>query len=493
MKKNEEPIKTYFNKSLDLDTDKAQEISKAFQAGTSITPQTQTDGAALRLESMDNNLKNTTWGRDDFTIYNDIFKQPVDQTVRKYVQFYKHGRVGHSLFQPEIGIGDVNTPHLDQKTVNMKFIVDTKSASLAMQLANTMSDPMQVLEMDGVENVVKTIEWAIYYGDADLTTGQKGDGLEFDGLQKLIDKNNHIDLNGGELTPQVLNAAAIKIGKGFGTATDAYMPIGIKADFINQHLGAQRIVLPGQTGGMTTGLDIDRFLSARGNIQLHGSTIMDLDNKLDLDNPDIDDHAPLAPTFTATAVTGQNGKFHDKDVVDKQGNVLLPKEVGANLVYRVTASGQHGDSLSSDPQTVTVANPTDGVKLVISQQALNRSIPDYVTVYRQSLIEGDEEFYLVARIAGSEIQADGTIEFVDTNLRIPGTGDVFVGQINPLMISLLTFAPLAKLDLARVTTASQFAILWYGALAVYYPRRFVQIHNVMYNSPEGNLGFNNNI
>ena len=100
---------------------------------------------------------------------------------------------------------------------------------------------------------------------------------------------------------------------------------------------------------------------------------------------------------------------------------------------------------------------------------------------------------MVARSAGSEIQADGTIEFIDTNLRIPGTGDVFVGQINPLMISLLTFAPLAKLDLARVTTASQFAILWYGALAVYYPRRFVQIHNVMYNSPEGNLGFNNNI
>ena len=77
--------KTLFGKSLELKNDVADNISKAFVAGTGITPQTQPDGAALRLESMDNNLKNTTWGTDDFTIYNDIFKQPVDQTVRKYV------------------------------------------------------------------------------------------------------------------------------------------------------------------------------------------------------------------------------------------------------------------------------------------------------------------------------------------------------------------------------------------------------------------------
>lgn len=485
--------KTLFGKSLDLKNDVAENISKAFVAGTGITPQTQPDGAALRLESMDNNLKNTTWGTEDFTIYNDIFKQPVDQTVRKYVQFYKHGRVGHALFQPEIGIGAVNSPRLDQKTISMKFIVDTKQSSLAMQLANTITDPVQVLEMDGVENVVKTIEWAIFYGDSDLTAGEKGDGLEFDGLQKLIDAHNHIDLEGGELTPQVLNKAAVKIGEGFGVATDAYMPIGVKADFINQHLGAQRIMLPGQTGGMETGLDIDRFLSARGNIKLHGSTIMDLDNKLDLVNPDVNSNAPLAPSLTAEAVTDQAGKFHDADVTDKQGNVLLPKEVGANLVYRATTSSRNGDSLSSDPVTVKVANATDGVKLTVTNQALQNERPDFVTIYRQSLIDGDDNFYLVARVATRDIQDDGTIVFTDTNLRIPGTGDVFVGEMNPLRISLLTFAPLSKLDLAQVTTASQFAILWYGSLALYYPRRFVQIHNVLYSSAKGNLGFNNNI
>jgi len=124
---------------------------------------------------------------------------------------------------------------------------------------------------------------------------------------------------------------------------------------------------------------------------------------------------------------------------------------------------------------------------------LQNERPDFVTIYRQSLIDGDDNFYLVARVATRDIQADGTIEFIDTNLRIPGTGDVFVGEMNPLRISLLTFAPLSKLELAQVTTAAQFAILWYGSLALYYPRRFVQIHNVLYSSAKGNLGFNNNI
>jgi len=43
---------------------------------------------------------------------------------------------------------------------------------------------------------------------------------------------------------------------------------------------------------------------------------------------------------------------------------------------------------------------------------------------------------------------------------------------------LLELAPISKLNHATITTAPQFAVLTYCALALYYPRRAVMIHNV---------------
>ena len=199
-------------------------IEKAFEAGTGITPATQPDGAALRMEALDPAVYITTWGENDFTIYKDLAKQAVDQTVEKYVVYYSHGKTGHSRFQPEIGIGSVNTPNLEQKTVTMKFIVDTKQQSFAMQMAATTQDTTKILEMSAVADIIKSIEWATFYGDASLSVKAGDDvGLEFDGLTKLIPEENVLDARGKELSPELLNAAAIKIGQGFGVATNAYM------------------------------------------------------------------------------------------------------------------------------------------------------------------------------------------------------------------------------------------------------------------------------
>lgn len=477
--------KSYFTansklaKSINDNSNHYDQISKAFEAGTGITPATQPDGAAYRLESLDPTLNISTWGDMDYTIYKDLYRQPVNQTVQKYTVYYSHGRTGHQMFQPEIAKLSSNEPKARQKTVNVKFLVDTKGSSFAMQWANTTVDTNTLLEISGVNNIAKAIEYATFYGDSDLAQ-QDGEGLEFDGLEKLMDEHNKVDMRGTSLTPQALNLAAVKIGRGFGVATDAYMPVNIKADFINEHLGAQRILQPNTAGnGMQVGFDITRFISARGSINLHGSTIMDLDKKLDLDSTP-DENAPAAPQLAASVATGTDGKFLADDRKDQNGNVVLSKEVGKALNYRVVAVGTH-DSLPSDVVTATPANATDSVKLTITLNRLVSAIPDYVAIYRQSDVPGDDDFWLVGRVAISKLQ-NGTIEFVDNNDTIPGTGDVFVIENKPETVRYLEFAPLMRFPLAITTTATNFAMIWYGALQLTYPKRCVQLHNTLYNS-----------
>lgn len=499
---------SYFGKSLNINEDRMEKLEEklpaslkkydvnksAFTAGHGITPDTQLDGAANRIESLDRDLKVTTWGNKDFTLYNDIAKEDVDQTVLKYTVYYSHGRTGHSLFQPEIGIGDVNNPNEKQKVINIKFIADTHVTSIALQRANTIVDALKVQEYAAISAVVKTDEWAMFYGDADLTSGQEGEGLQFDGLFKLIDPANHIDLRGGRLSPAALNMAARKIAEGYGTATDAYMPVGIKADFINQHLNGQRIVLPGQTGGMTTGLDIDKFLSAHGDIRMQGSTIMDSDNKLDFNAP-TSATAPMAPALSATVTADAGGQWHDKDKTDSKGEVILNKEVGVEQSYVAVMVSRHGDSRPSPVVTATPANATDAVTLTVTPYAMQNTIPDYVAIYRKSNFDSDNlssntdasgnhgEYYLIGKVAVRE-QKGSTITFVDTNARIAGCGDVFVLENRPDTVALKEFIPLSKLNLAVTTTATSFVVLNYVALALYFPRRAAVIENVVYSRIE---------
>lgn len=471
-------------KSFDVHGKKYSQVEKAFVAGTGITPETQPDGAAYRLESLDPELNISTWGDMDYTIYKDLFRQPIDQTVQKYTVYYSHGRSGHQMFQPEIAKLSSNEPRARQKTVNVKFLVDTVGSSFAMQMANTTVDTNTLLEISAVNNIAKSIEYATFYGDSDLAA-QTGEGLEFDGLAKLMDEHNKIDMRGTSLTPQALNLAAVKIGQGFGVATDAYMPIGIKADFVNAHLGAQRILQPNTAGnGMQVGFDVQRFISARGDIQLHGSTIMDLDNKLDLDQVPAQD-APAAPEVKATVKTGTDGKFLAEDKKDKNGQSVLSAEVGKDLVYRVVAVGSK-DSLPSDEVTAHVANATDSVEIDVTPNRLVSSLPDYVAVYRKSDVPGDDQFWLVGRVAVSEMEGN-TIKFVDNNDTIPGTGDVFVIENKPETVKYLEFAPMMRFDLAITTSAQSFSVLWYGALQLTYPKRCVKLSNVLYNSTASSI------
>ncbi|QIW88673.1 major capsid protein [Bacillus phage P59] len=442
-------------------------ISKTFTTGYGMTPGDQQNAAALRREFLDDEVKMLAFDNSDFTIYPAIAKQQVNSTVVKYAVFNQHGRTGHSRFVREVGVASINDPNIRQKTVQMKFLSDTKQQSIAAGLVNNIADPMTILTEDAIAVIAKSIEWAIFYGDAALTneTDEQA-GIEFDGLHKLIDqKTNVMDLRGRTLTEADLNKAAVVVGKGYGKATDAFMPIGVQADFTNSLLNRQMVIQPAQgQGGVATGFSVTQFMSARGTINLHGSTIMENDNVL-VENRLPQANAPMPPQSVSAAVrTGAGGQFRSEDLGD--------------VSYKVVVFSDEAESVASDEVVAAVANATDAVDLTIQLQPMYQAQPQFVAIYRKGAETG--HYFLIDRVPASKINESNQIVFTDKNQSIPETTDVFVGELTPQVVSLLELLPMMRLPLAQMNATVTFTVLWYGALALYAPKKWVRIKNVKY-------------
>lgn len=441
------------------------EISKTLTTGYEINPGEQEGGAVLRREFLDDQIATLTWTEGDLDFFRDVTRRPSESTVAQYDVYLRHGRVGHSRFVREIGIAPISDPNIKKKRVNMKFVSDTKQMSLASGLVNNIADPARILTDDAIAVVAKSIEWASFYGDGDLSDNIDADsGVEFNGLAKLIDKHNVIDAKGAPLTEELLNRAAVTIGKGYGTATDAYMPIGVQADFINGYLNRQTQLVRDNGDNVNVGFKIQGFNSARGFIKLHGSTVMENDNILDESMIPMPT-APREATVTLATETGKKGKFRpDFDLKAHS--------------YKVVVHSDEAESAPSEVKTATVANATDGIRVTVKVSGMYQQRPQFVSIYRQG--EETQLFYLIARVPMSKATEDGTIEFLDVNDTIPETADIFVGEMTPNVVHLFELLPMMRLPLAQMNATVTFSVLWYGALALRAPKKWVRVKNVRY-------------
>jgi len=442
-----------------------EEASKTLTTGYAINPADQQDGSALRREFLEDQIATLTWTEADLQFFRDITKIPSESTVAQYAIQTRNGRVGHSRFVREIDVATKNDPHIRKQSVRMKFVSDTKQISIASTLVNNIKDPARIQTDDAIAVVAKTIEWASFYGDGSLSDdpSDNDNGVEFTGLAKLIAKENVIDARGESLTEELLNYASVLVGKGYGTATDAYMPIGVHADFINQYVNRQtQLMRDNNSGDMTLGFGVDAFRSSRGLIKLHGSTVMELDNILDESYIPMP-YAPRAPKVVATAEVGVNGKFREVDL-------------GAHA-YKVVVFSDEGQSAPSDAIIATVVNKTDGIKLEITVQGMAER-PQFVNIYREGKETG--EFYLLERVGMRDANEFGVITFVDKNETMPETADVFLGEMTPSVVHLFELLPMMRLPLAQMNATVTFSVLWYGALALRAPKKWVRIKNVKY-------------
>ena len=439
-----------------------EEASKTLATGYETNPADQTDGAVLRPEELDTEITLLTYDESDLNFFNKVPRDRVETTVYQYAVQTDHGGAGPQRFVDEYSISKVTDPRLSKKAIRMKFLSDTKRQTIANRLSAKLEDPTRLLTRDAVINIAKSIEWAAFYGDSDLTADPSSEGVQFDGLAKLIDPDNVIDVRGESLSEEILNEAAVIVGKGYGTPTDAFMPIGVQAKFVNSYLNRQTQLVADNSNNVALGYNVQRFNSVRGPIELHGSTIMELDNILDEKALARDAaSSPMAPKVTATVAPGR-GQFSG------EGDLT-------NYSYKVVVVGTDSNSRPSEAVEAAVTNATDAVSLKIDVASMYQAEPQYVSIYRQGKTDGS--YWLIGNVAVSELD-NGSLTFVDENNVLPETADVFIGEMSSSVLSLLEFFPMTRIPLAQQDATLTFTVLWYGALALRAPRKWVQIKNV---------------
>ena len=412
----------------------------------------------LRIESLDDQVKQLTFGTEQFVFFNQISKRPARSSVEQYVTYDRHGEIGHSMASAEGGISKITSQSYGRHTINMKYLTTARQVTVQAGMANAITDPLQAATQDAVVSLASEIEWMSFYGDKDLHDANNTEGLEFDGLNKLIDDANVLDLRGKVLAEEDLNNAAVMISKAYGYPTDAFLPMGAKSRLISSLLERQRVFQTAGGQNLTLGFNAPQFQSIAGMINLNGSNLMENYNILDEADPFV---AGIKPAVTATVDAGT-----------KAGN-FSKAEIGA-LEYRVVAVANDTHSEAVAPEPAVIAAGTDQVKLDITIPTNFESPIEFIRVYRKSEAG---LFYEIGKISAHEAKG-GKVSFVDDNSVIPGTVDAYVGQMTPDVIALYEWLPITRFALATLTAAYTWSFLWFGALALFAPRKWVHIKNI---------------
>lgn len=442
--------------------------------GLVATPDGVGTTAALRRESLESKLINTTYGKNQFIFYDEIMKnkRPANSTVVQYTLFDRHSPVGHGMTNYEGKVSSPTDPHMIRKTLPMKYISKTSNISLQAAISSSIEDPITVYETEALTDMISQIEWESYYGDANLSsTTEPNNGTEFDGLIKLIPEQNVIDNGGKPLDANVLSEAVMDITTAQGTPTDAFMPAGVKATFVNtiqnnNQLG-QISIKDNNNSTYNYGFSVAQYISPNSGtgINLNGSNVMNLPEQYDNKGIDPTIDALMPDVEEPTIKTDDGGKFR------------TDHEVGKTLNYQFSTF--MSDGRSTRPKAVSVALPAGGEKSSINFKikipAIGQATGEYVTVYRQG---EDGFFWALTRIGLREVDKDGYLNFTDKNEKIAGTFDVFVGDMSKDVISMFELLPIDFLPLAQLNATYTWTYLWFGALALLVPQRWVRITNV---------------
>ena len=454
---------------------KGEAIQKSATLGYDVNPSTgmspETDATAgtvtaLRREALDDRVTMLSYTTDEFVFFMKVPKRRATSSIQQYTVFDRHSRGYDALSVGEGQISAPSDPELNRKTLAMKYLSATCNVTLQATLADAIDSPVQIYTDNAIGTIVEGIESQMFYGDSSLSANpvdaNSVGGKQFDGLAKLIPDENVFNANGNPLSEAMVNMAATAIKKAYGRPTDMFMPIEAKAPFV-QSLDYTKFVNINSKRDNTVaaGYNVDAYNSIVGPIELTGSSVM-TQNQV-LDETQLGDLGQaLTPTVTAEVTPNAGGKFR------------ADYEVGKTLNYKVVAFDSTNASFAADV-SAAVANATDGVALSITAPSLGKVRTTFVAIYRQGLDDG--QYYLIKKL-GTGTAVNGVISFIDVNDKIPGTCDVFIGEMLDRTINLYEWLPIMSLPLAQVSASYTWSVLWFGALCLRIPRHWARIANV---------------
>lgn len=435
-------------------------LNKALEAGHEVNPLSLEGGGAFRVESLENSLKVLSYGDQHIKFWKKIPKQKAYSTVEQYGQLLDYGR-GQGAFVAEGQLPDSNDSTYARKAAFVKFLGTTREVTHPMTMVNSaFGNVVARQNQDGILWMLKQVEQSLFWGDSKLAPGGN-EGLEFDGINKMIDPENTIDLRGQYLEEKHINWGAQMIIQNYGTPTDLFLPFEVMAQFSQEFFPKERVIMP-TASGYQAGVVVNKFMTHGGEVEFNPNIFLNKTRPLNMNASSF--KAPAVGTVTVAKAGTPGG---------------LP-----NGTYKVavTFNNAHGESIpaiadasvevidGAGALTVTVTNPTSTAFPI-----------EYVRVYRTEA-NGDK-FYEIGRFAVATANSGGTTTIHDEGKVLANTYTAFMGEMSPEIIAFKQLAPLMKMDLATLGPVVRWMILLYGVPIIYAPKKWARFINIKADVP----------
>lgn len=424
----------------------------------------QTNGSALQVESLENSLKVLTYSDQHVKLWKKIAKTPAYSTVEEYNQLLSYGQ-GVGGFLPEGVLPETDTSEYRRQASFVKFLGTTREVTHPMTLVRSAHGDVIAREnQNGILWLMKQLEHALFWGDSKLAPEGK-EGVQFDGLNKLIDAENTVNIKGNLLKDTDINYGAQMILENYGTPTDLFLPFETLADFSNDFFPKERVIMPTQGAGYQAGLVVNKFQTHGGPVEFQPDLFLQKTKPL---NPNGigGTKAPTAPASVALALADET--------TAEFGN-----SGAGTYSYSVTACNRYGESIPTacgENIAITAEDFTKGVKVTITNASAMVVAPEFFKIYRTE--KDKSQKYCIAQIPASSVNASGVTTFVDKNTTMPNTYTAFMGEFTPETFAFKQLAPIMKMDLALLGPAYRWMILLYGVPQLYAPKKWMKFTNI---------------
>lgn len=460
------------------------ELQKALEAGTTTgretTGLTNTPGATLKVEDLENTLKNLTYKESDIKLWKRVTKLPAFNTVEEYNQQLEYGTNGYS-FNDEGSMPADDSPMYRRQAQLVKFMGTTRSVSHPMQLVNTMVGNLIDKEIkNGTMKLLRDVDRSLWFANSNIIS------QEFNGFrQQQIDSfasqkewensDTVVDLRGAKLTEAFLENGAMNIINNNGEGNLFVCPPQVLSSFKNTISDQKRIYIgDGNQGNMpNAGLQVQRYLSQFGFIDLEFDKFMAQTNFFKtVSATATSSQAPSAPVADATTPAAA--------VTDATNTLFDGSGFSGSYYYAVSAFNKYGESgltaLGSSPVVTTTSKSVDLKFTSGSVAAVG------YTIYRSKMNDTSGHLYPIAKLSAAQLTAgyNGAAAGLarDKNETIAGCEESFLVDASEDVWSFKQLAPLMKMDLAVVSPSTRFMLLLYGTPILYAPKKLVTFKNI---------------
>ena len=458
-----------------------ENLNKALTAGYGGAgrPTDLVHGGVLQTESLETTLKVVTFDMKNLKLWPAISVDKAYNLFEQYNRLVGYGSDA-SPYIGEGGAGQEDDSTYIRDGQRIAFFSKRRKVSHQMTLVRTtVGDVVAQQAKEGTMDLLKNVERELYWGHAHFTdalglqTGSQSDlpvnSVAMSGLLQQILKGDTdsqfrsrdfdgwgaestsivTDLAGANFAQDDVENLAVRCLENFGNPTQFHAePLAISS-FVRQFYPQFRSE-PGLSG-QTVGYDVSKITTTAGPIDLKPSLF--LRPRQQVRPAAVNGNCPSVAGLTVAGVASGSGS----------------NLAAGTYAYSMTFVNDFGESAPIASAGVAV---TAGQIVTLTVTGSVPATVKYYKVYRAA----SGALATTAQFIGN--YRVGLSAIVDAGAKRPGLGEAFLLDMSSETMKFKQLAPLAKMNLAVVTTALEFLLLLYGALFVYAPRFCGVMRNV---------------